>query len=245
MVDERRVELEPAFILHQRDFRDTSKIIDMYTANFGRVSVIAKGVRTARSALRSTLQPFQPLRISWAGKSTLKTLTGAESAGCWSLLQGTPLLCGFYVNELTMRLAPTDQPDPELFVAYQQVIHQLSDQPVHAVLREYELSLLASVGHGLNLLVDVSSGLPVQAELTYHYIPQYGPQIRPQVDVNMPSIAVKGQLLLAMQAGDFSARETLAVAARILRLELDHYLGAQPLKSRQVLLAMLNREKSK
>ena len=40
-----RIELEPAFVLHQRAYRDTSVIVDVLTANHGRIGLVATGAR--------------------------------------------------------------------------------------------------------------------------------------------------------------------------------------------------------
>ena len=74
-----RVSLQAAFILHGRDFRDTSRLLDVFTQDFGRVSLVAKGARSSRSKLQGILQPFSPLVISWSGKGEVQTLTVAES----------------------------------------------------------------------------------------------------------------------------------------------------------------------
>lgn len=242
-----RVELVPAFILHQRDFRNTSKIFDLYTATEGRVSVVAKGIRSARSATKGTIQAFQPLRISWAGKNELKTLTDVESVERWPLLTGTQLLCGFYVNEISMRLAPTSQADPELFLAYHEAISALcfAESGLHAIMRRFELKLLSSIGHGLNLLVDTTSGEEISPNELYIYHTQSGPQLYTQaLDATNVGIKIAGEQLLAISNYDFQDHDVLVVAAKIMRTELGLYLGQTPLKSRQVLMSMLKREKN-
>ena len=94
------VYLQPAFILQQRKFRETSLIIDVLTRDFGRVSLLAKGVRKAKSKTAGLLQPFIPLTLSYFGKTELKTLTDVEITQPFIQLQGLALYCGFYVNEL-------------------------------------------------------------------------------------------------------------------------------------------------
>ena len=75
---ESAVYLQPAFILQQRKYRESSLIIDVLTRDFGRISLLAKGVRKAKSKTAGMLQPFIPLLISYLGKAELKTLTGVE-----------------------------------------------------------------------------------------------------------------------------------------------------------------------
>ena len=47
LMTDNTVYLQPAFILQQRKFKETSLIIDVLTRDFGRVSLLAKGVRKA------------------------------------------------------------------------------------------------------------------------------------------------------------------------------------------------------
>jgi DNA repair protein RecO (recombination protein O) len=75
---ESAVYLQPAFILQQRKYRESGLIIDVLTRDFGRISLLAKGVRKAKSKTAGMLQPFIPLLISYLGKAELKTLTGVE-----------------------------------------------------------------------------------------------------------------------------------------------------------------------
>jgi len=75
---ESTVYLQPAFILQQRKYRESSLIIDVLTRDFGRISVLAKGVRKTKSKTAGLLQPFIPLLISYVGHTELKTLTGVE-----------------------------------------------------------------------------------------------------------------------------------------------------------------------
>nr|MDW7565370.1 recombination protein O N-terminal domain-containing protein [Nitrosomonadaceae bacterium] len=70
--DKHRQDAQPAFVLHTYPYLETSLVIETFTQNFGRVPLVAKGARRPRSALRGSLMAFQPLQISWAGKSELK-----------------------------------------------------------------------------------------------------------------------------------------------------------------------------
>ena len=82
LMTESAVYLQPAFILQQRKYRETSLIIDALTRDFGRISLLAKGVRKAKSKTAGMLQPFIPLTISYVGKAELKILTDVERRAC-------------------------------------------------------------------------------------------------------------------------------------------------------------------
>ena len=99
-----RVSLSPGYVLHQRSWRETSRIVEVWSRDHGRLGLVARGVRRPRSPYRSLLQPFTPLLLSWTQRGELGNLTGLEASGPAGLLQGRALMAGFYLNELLLRL---------------------------------------------------------------------------------------------------------------------------------------------
>ena len=73
-----QVVLQEGFVLHYKLYRETSLILEIFTQEFGKLSVIAKGARKLRSKFSGLLQPFRLIKLSWCGKSDLCTLTDAE-----------------------------------------------------------------------------------------------------------------------------------------------------------------------
>ena len=147
-----RVSLQPAFVLHARPWRETSLIVETLTQHFGRIALIAKGARRPRSAVRGLLMAFQPLTLSWFGKRELRTLKNAEWQGGQPLLAGPALMCGFYLNELILKLLPRDDPHPQLFLQYQQTLKELAEGAAQAVtLRRFEKRLMQELGYALLL----------------------------------------------------------------------------------------------
>ena len=92
MTATRRVQQQPAYVLHHRPFRDTSQLLDVISREYGKVTLVARGSRSAKSKLRGILRPFQPLRLSWFLRSDLGTLTGAEIDAAPRSLGGAALL---------------------------------------------------------------------------------------------------------------------------------------------------------
>lgn len=229
-----RVSLQPTFILHQRPYRDTSLLIEAFSREHGRIGLIARGARSGRSKLKPVLQPFQPLLSSWTGRGDLATLTGAESAAAPNLLAGSRLLCGFYLNELLIRLLHRHDPHPELFEDYAVAVAELAASAAEqAVLRRFEKRLLIACGYGLNLAVDVN-GRPIEAATRYEYVLEQGPRLA-EGDAGL---TVEGRSLLALADDEFDDARTLRDARKLLRAALDLYLGGKPLKTREVLKSM-------
>ncbi len=144
---------QPAFVLHTYAYRETSLIVEAFTSEYGRVAMVARGAKRPRSELRGLLQGFQPLLLSWAGQQELKTLVKAEWRGGLPLVGGAALLCGFYLNELLLKLLPREDPHPRLFASYESALGDLAAGAEQApVLRRFELTLLTELGYALPLV---------------------------------------------------------------------------------------------
>jgi DNA repair protein RecO (recombination protein O) len=232
MAATRRSELEPAYVLHRRAYRDTSVLLELLTRDHGRLGAIARGVRGRRSGRAGLLQPFQPLTVSWQARGELATLTGYEADGRPLVLVGRRLISGFYANELLIRLLQREDPHPTLYAAYAELMTALAggDVPEGVALRRFERDLLAAIGYGLALTHDVS-GQPLDPEAWYRYEPEHGPV--PVPDTAGTGIHVRGASLLGLAAGlpDPAAERELRV---LLRRVLKLYLGDRPLRSREL-----------
>ena len=113
-------------MLHRRDFGNTSLIVEVFAVGHGRLPALAKGARRGRGAVAAILQPFRPLWMSWSGRGEVRTLTRSEPAGRAFDLQGEALLCGFYLNELLVRLLGRADPHADLFAFYHAALSDLA-----------------------------------------------------------------------------------------------------------------------
>lgn len=228
--------LEPSYVLHARDFRNTSQILELFTPDHGRVSLVARGVKGPRSRHKGLLQPFVGLLVSWYGKSELMTLTDVEPNGVSLGLQKQALLCGFYINELLMRLLHRYDAHPKLFTIYQTTLKQLAEiNDLQPILRVFEKQLLLELGYALELDKEAETGVAVNPEQNYFFDPLVGlsiciHQLPDQQVINL----FTGSSLLALQNEDFSQKEYLRDAKRLLRIALNRLLGDKPIKSREL-----------
>lgn len=231
-----KVELQPAYLLHSRPYRDTSVLLDFFTPDHGRVSVMGKGVRRPTSKLRGLLQPFNPLLISFSGKSSLKTLTHAESAGLYVNLTGQALFSAMYLNELLCRLLHEHEKDHVLFELYSRTLLMLAHEELEPVLRSFELDLLDSLGYGIALDADARHGDAVEASRFYFLVPELG-VIRAEDGVQDNVVLFRGEDLLAIAHRDFSEISVRKAAKQLLRQCVNNLLGDRPLKSRRLFAA--------
>lgn len=234
---DQRVTNQPGFVLHSYPYKETSLIVDLFSRDHGRVALVAKGAKRPHSKLRGVLQTFQPLQLAWTGKSEVRTLVSAEWVGGLLPLEGAALLCGFYLNELLVKLLARDDPHAALFDHYVSALNQLAhDEPSAIVLRKFELSLLKETGVAGDLSRCAHTGQRVDAEKTYVVDPERGP--RPSL-ASDTSPAVNGKTLLDMEAGDYSDSTTQLQSKFLMRYLLSHHLGGMPLNTRQILIDLL------
>ncbi|MGH8660779.1 MAG: DNA repair protein RecO [Burkholderiales bacterium] len=235
MREKSRQDAQLAFVLHSRPYRESSLIVETFTRDHGRVALVARGARRPKSALRGILLAFQPLLASWGGRGELRTLTRAEWSGAYRPLKGRALICGFYLNELLLKLLARDDPHEQLFLAYQETLAALGEGAEQSpVLRRFEMGLLRELGYAVILDRDVERGEPVAREASYVYVVERGPVNA----AGAPPIGVElsGQTLLDMQSGDFTSAATQQQSKLLMRTLINHCLGKQILHTRQLLL---------
>lgn len=239
-----RVELEAGFLLHHRPYRETSRLLELFTREHGRVGLVARGVRN--SALRGVLQPFQELRVSWTRRGELGTLTQAELHGDYRILPGRVLLSAWYLNELLIRLLARLDPHPELYLHYATTLQKLANAgsgTEAAVLRLFEKHLLENLGYGLQLQADPETGEPVRSGEWYRFDAERGPVRVPEARAGTGLVA--GEALLALAHEDLADAANERAARRILRDALETQLGGRDLKTRQVLREVMRKRPDK
>ena len=233
MSSEYRVQLQPAYLLHRKPYRDTSLLLELFTRDYGRIGLVARGARGAKSKLKGVLQPYQPLLISWSGRGELQTLTSAEAQGGAVFLQGDALVSGFYLNELLMRLLTRHDPHPELYLTYQAALQRIStNRDIEWTLRLFERDLLQQLGYGLLLSHEGRGGDEVVPEGRYCYYHDSGPQ-RLQGEAS-GLLTVAGATLLALEQGHCDEPQLRRESKLLMREVLGHYLGPKPLASREL-----------
>lgn len=230
----RRVQEQAAYLMHHRPFRDSSLLLDVFSRDHGRVALVARGARAAKSRLKGVLRPFMPLRVSWSLRTDLGTLTGAELDGRPLTLNADSLMSGYYLNELILNLLHRHDPQPEVFAAYQQTITELAGTSEPApVLRIFEIELLRMLGYALNFEHEAVSRDELEPAANYEFRVEQGP-VRVQRDVG--PMVFSGESLIAIRECRFDTADNLRNAGRLLRNVIAHHLGGKELKSRKVLV---------
>lgn len=229
------VYFQPAYILHQQHYGETSLIIDVLTRDFGRISLIAKGIRKAKSKFAGILRPFAALSLSFVGKTDLRTLTNAEMIGISNGLTGLTLYCGFYVNELLCNFLHKDDPHPEVFEDYQQCLSHLAQGThVESALRIFELNLMGNIGYGVNLNYDLRHEKAIIPNKKYVFNKDEGL-------IEDANGQFSGSVLQAIEQRQFDDPLVLSEAKMLMRTVIDSHLQGKLLKSRSVINNIVKR----
>lgn len=222
---------EPAYVLHARRWRETSLMVEVLSANHGRLGLVARGVTgPKRQALRAALQPLQYIRVNATQRGELAWLNSAEQIDSAPLLVGEASMAGFYLGELLLRLVPRQDPQPQVYALYGQVRERLRQlEPLAWTLRRFERDLLEALGVGFDFSVD-AEGAPLDPAGRYRVEPEVGLwRVRDQRAGERSDASGRG--LLALAADTLPEREDMPGLRRALRETLTHHLGGRGLKS--------------
>ena len=166
-------------------------------------------------------------------RDRLKNLHGLEWSGALTDLQGEALMCGFYLNELLLRLLPREDPHERLFAYYQDTLKSLAKSAsLAADLRRFELNLLQELGYAVPLMAD-EDGEVIDADRQYRYEAEYGAC---ELSATKNGVQLQGKTLLDMARNDYADAQTQVQSKQLMRYLLTHYLGDKPLHTRQLLM---------
>lgn len=245
----RRVDLAPLYVLHHRPWRDTSRMLDVFTRDHGRLTLFARGVRGPKSRTASLLQPFRLLLASWSGSGDAGQLTQVESAAAKTAemtpeLPASTLLSAWYLNELLLKLTVRHDPQPFVFDLYHDSLSRLrGGEAVAAVLRRFERQLLDLLGYGVEFRTEARDGEALRGDAYYHFHPELG-----FTEVSggaQQGTVFCGRELLGIAEDRYDDAAVLETARSVLRLALDHALEGRDLRTRAVARAVIGRRRNK
>jgi len=252
----RKVSLQKGYILHSYPYRNSSLLIEVFTRDYGRVGLVARGAKAQKSRYHGILRPLCPLYLSWSGRGELYTLTGAETARYQDNGYRDGIMCAFYINELVLRLLHRHDPHEKLFDIYEKTMINIgvvsspeindgrgsvSKAQIEMSLRLFELQMLSELGYGLVLDHDVETGMPIKAGVDYDYYPDKGP-----VEAQLPAkhvVRISGSTLIDISQGMLENEKSRRQAKRLLHAIIDVLLDGKPLHTRVIysdMMAMKN-----
>jgi DNA repair protein RecO (recombination protein O) len=221
-----RVYDQPAFLLHRREWQNTSLILDCLTLDYGRVNLIAKGGRSSRN--RALFQPFIALTVSWTGQSDLHTLMSIE--GKMLDVVDSSYLSLLYINELLTAFLPKNDSAEFVYLRYRSLLESTLARSVdQRDLRSFERDLMNDLGYLPDLGVDANSGLPIDDSCYYQFDPTLG-----FFRVEDASRGHAGSSILSWNAGMLESSAVDSLTASVMRSIIDLNLQGKILNSRAV-----------
>lgn len=217
-----RNELLQGYLIHHRKYRERSHIVYLFTQEYGRIDGV----------LRQMPPPqFQPIQVFASGKSELKNFSKLEIQHQPIFFHGDAFFCGFYLNELILRLCPLEEPMPCTLAMYAKTLTALKtlDQQenknnfLKLKLRQFEYTLLNELGYALDYQVD-SQDQYYEFNLNEGFVPIGG------------KVGFKGKDILSMQESHDAefTQQQLSFLGKLHRQMITALLGDRPLKSRQL-----------
>ena len=229
------------FILHSQPYGDSDVVLDTFAAQYGRITLLAKGVKRNRHPWHSLLVPFTPLLIIWRKKHNhWKKIIRAEALNPRYIFSYRPLVCAMYLNELLGRLLieGTDEGADKLFNSYKQALDQLARltspsafQQSAPILRDFERVLLENIGYGIDFDY-ASDRTAILAQNYYYYDLHQGFQLV----TNQTTSHTKhylGATLTKIKHHQWD-EQALTSAKSLFTDRLRELLGPKPLISRQL-----------
>jgi DNA repair protein RecO (recombination protein O) len=169
-----------ALVLRLYPWSESSCVANLFTREFGKQGVLAKGAWRPRSPFEGALDLLSICRVVFLPKAgdalgvlTEAKLTERYSMGRRDLLR---LYCGYYVSELLDRFTEKGDPLPELYDLATATLASLSDagsEPRACILR-WELQLLRLVGHAPTLDRCAQCGTMIASDATVPFAPLVG-----------------------------------------------------------------------
>ena len=228
-----RITDQPAYLLHRRDWQNSSLILDLMTLDFGRLSLLAKGGKNSKS--RGLYQPFNKLMVSWTGRQELKTLTSIDgSAIPVDERLYLPLL---YVNELIEAFLPKFESNPEIFALYGELLTHINNGNTEMMLREFERSAMSILGYLPDLSMEGDHGEPIAPEKHYLFQATRGFTTCLPNQTN----AIKGDKIVAWNDKNYQDKSVSQMIKTIMRCIIDFNLQGKKLKSREIYLQIQKR----
>ena len=216
-----------AFLLHQRPYGNTSVMAEMFTLDNGRISVIAKGAKKPKSKFFGVLSPFSKLRITYRGKSELKTLTNVDKEDIFSDSFSKLSYTLLYINELLIKILPQGAPQKELFNLYDKFLLEIkTSNEIDIILRRFEIDLLEMLGYGINFINEVDSGQSIDADKLYDFVPELGFK-------ESPNGIFKGKEIISISKLDFENINKKKFKS-LTTMAIGYSLDGGDLKSRQI-----------
>jgi DNA repair protein RecO (recombination protein O) len=219
-----RVYSTPAIVLRQRKLGDVDKIVTLYTANYGKVEGVAKGVRRSRSKLAGHVEPLTHATFQLARGKTLDIVTQVVTIEPFQALRDDldRMSRALYACELLDKFTETREEHFDLYRLLLDTLRRIAERDEYETpVRYYEMALLDAMGYRPELEGCVRCRNKLSAGTNYWSAASGGvvcPSCRSDETAVRPISANAVKLLRLLLHGSF---------ADVSRVNIDAHLGAE------------------
>ena len=238
------LEKTEALVIRLADWSESSKVVTLFSKDFGKLAAVAKGAKRLKSAFESALDLLTNCNIVLIRKSSggLDILTEAKLQKRFVAKPGSleSLYAGYYLAELLDSLTELDDPHPDLYAEALKTLDRFAGNgPLELAVLHWELILLNEIGQLPMLEGCAECGRPVAPDIWFDFSVGKGglicPDCHPEADharhIQPGTLAILNQLLTGQEA----SWQRLVVSApqqrelrRIMTPTICHVLGKRP-----------------
>ena len=137
-------------VLKKQNYKETDQIITIYTPEFGKIRVLARGIRKPQSKLSGSLQDLCQINFEMTGKMPI--VISAEVARNHKNIRTnlSKMAPAFYATELMLKTTADEEPNNQaydLLINFLSVLDQEDDlETINIVLQSFALKLLGCLG---------------------------------------------------------------------------------------------------
>lgn len=219
-----------AIVLSRRDLGEADRILTLFTPGYGKLSVIAKGSRRAKSRSGPHLDVLSRSTIDLAKGRDLDVVTGAQNIDIHAHLRDDldAFCAASYLAELVRHLMQEHQEQPAVYDLLKRSLAVVNEGvDPWLVMRYFEFGLLSLLGYKPELYQCVSCGEPISAEI-HAWSPTLGGVVCNQctgIDPGAKSISINAQKYLrTMERAGLGALARLKLS-EAEALEVERSLG--------------------
>lgn len=147
-------------ILKRNNYGEADKILTIFTKQYGKIRVMAKGVRKLSSRKAGSLELFNHAVIFLVKGKNLDLVTEAQNVNLFKNWRQNLVGVGlaYYFCELVDKLTPDNQSHPAVFEFLKEVLSKIGQKENRALVREFEEKLLHELGFGVPEIFEKTQG---------------------------------------------------------------------------------------
>lgn len=132
-------------VIKRKSFGEADRILTVFTKKYGKIKILAKGVRRITSRRGGNVELFNQVEMVIHSGRTFDILTEAQVINSFSRIRKNLDLVGlgFHICEIVDGLCPEHQSHPKVYELMLEVLNELD----HGLIQKFEQNLLAELGY--------------------------------------------------------------------------------------------------